>query len=183
MDVRCGCDLWWATTDSNSSRPLIHDVWKRITRLQGENGLLQYSAAVFEGAGGIHLHVIFEGNRAIAQRLKASKQFGGVVHVARVHDADQLVFRYLAKERTPQAGYKRGHLFGGRISGSHRLPGGGDRVRLSRQLERDAIAFSYVKSWQHTYAKRTDQRKKRERAGRRRSTTRQIFNIWDELNQ
>jgi hypothetical protein len=181
MDLRCGCELWWATTNNNTSRPLIHDVWKRITRLQGENGLLQYSVAVFEGRGGIHLHVIFEGNRAIARRLKASKQFGDLIHVARVKDADKLVRGYLAKERTQQAGYQREHVFGGRLRGSHRLDGGGDRVRLSRQLERDAITSGYVRPWRHTYAKRTDQRKKRERAGRRRSATRRRFNIWDEL--
>jgi len=154
MDIRCGCELWWASTDSNTSRSLIHDVWKRITRLQGENGLLQYSVAIFEGRGGVHLHAIFVGNRAMARRLKASRQFGDVVHVERVHDADKLVFAYLAKERTPQAGYQRGHVFGGRLSGSHRLAGGGDRVRLSRQLERDAIASGHVRPWQHSNARR-----------------------------
>ena len=60
----------------------------------------------------------------------------------------------LAKERTPQAGYRREHVLGGRLNGSHRLEGGGDRVRLSRQLERDAIDFGDVKPWRHTYAKR-----------------------------
>jgi hypothetical protein len=151
--------LWWATTDNNTSRPLIHDVWKRVTRPQGENGFPQYSVAVFEGRGGVHLHLIFVGSYPIARRLKASKQFGDVVHVARVNDAERLVRGYLAKERTPQAGYRREHDFGGRLNGSHRLEGGGDRVRLSRQLERDAIAANYVRPWQHTNAKRTAQRK------------------------
>ena len=66
--------------------------------------------------------------------------------------------KYLAKERTPQAGYRRRDL-GGRISGSHLLPGGGDRVRLSRQLERDAIEAGLVDPWKHTNAKRSAQRK------------------------
>ena len=105
--------LWWATTDKNTSRPFIHDVWKRITRLQGENSFPQYSVAVFEGRGGVHLHLIFLGNRAMAQRLRASKQFGDVVHVERVNDAERLVRGYLAKERTPQAGYRREQVFGG----------------------------------------------------------------------
>jgi hypothetical protein len=157
MELHCECHggaLWWATTDNNTSRPLIHDVWKRITRLQSENGLPQYSVAVFEGRGGVHLHALFVGNYTIARRLKASKQFGDVVHVGRVHDADKLVFCYLAKERTPQAGYQREDVFGGRLSGSHRLEGGGDRVRLSRQLQHDAITSGYVRPWQHTNAKR-----------------------------
>jgi hypothetical protein len=34
------------------------------------------------------------------------------------------------------------------------LEGGGDRVRLSRQLARDAIASRHVKPWRHTNAKR-----------------------------
>jgi hypothetical protein len=66
--------------------------------------------------------------------------------------------KYLAKERTPQAGHRRRDL-GGRIRGSHLLPGGGDRVRLSRQLERDAIEAGLVDPWKHTNAKRSAQRK------------------------
>ena len=146
--------LWWVTTDHNTSRPLIHNVWKRITRLQGESGLPQYSVAVFEGRGGIHAHIIFIGIPDIARRLKASKQFGDVIDVGRVNDPDGLVRRYLAKERTPQAGYRREDVFGGRLNGSHRLEGGGDRVRLSRQLERDASELGHIQPWQHSNAKR-----------------------------
>jgi hypothetical protein len=50
-------------------------------------------------------------------------------------------------------------MLGGRLKGSHRLPGGGDRVRLSRGLERDAIDAGYVAPWQHTNAKRSTERK------------------------
>jgi len=64
----------------------------------------------------------------------------------------------LAKERTPQAGY-RSRVLGGRLKGSHRLDGGGDRVRLSRDLERDAIEAGAIDPWQHTNAKRSDERK------------------------
>jgi hypothetical protein len=162
MQLRCERRkraLWWATTNDNTSRPIIHDVWKRITRLQGENGFPQYSVAVFEGREGVHLHVIFLGNHVMAQRLEASKQFGDVVHVRRVTDAERLVRRYLSKERTPQADYGRKHFFGGRRNGSHRLEGGGDRVRLSRQLERDAIEAGYVQPWQHSNAKRSVEEK------------------------
>src|SRR5262245_1745202 len=67
--------------------------------------------------------------------------------------------KYLAKERTPQAGYRRSHMFGGRLAGSHRLPGGGDRVRLSRELERDSIEASYVEPWRRTNARRSLERK------------------------
>jgi hypothetical protein len=152
-------ELWWVTTDDNTARSLIHNVWKRVTRLQGDNGFPQYSVAVLEGRRGVHAHIIFIGNRAVAQRLKSSTQFGDLIHVARVTDAERLVRGYLSKERTAQAGYRREHVFGGRLSGSHRLEGGGDRVRLSRQLERDAIEAEYVSAWQHTNARRTSARK------------------------
>jgi hypothetical protein len=152
--------LWWATTDKDTSRPVIADIWKRITRLQGDHGLPQYSVAVFEGAGGgLHAHITFIGNSEIARRLKGSTAFGSIIKVAPVTDADSLVRKYLAKERTPQAGYGRNHLLGGRIRGSHRLEGGGDRVRLSQALERDAIHGGRVMPWQHTYARRSAGRK------------------------
>ncbi len=76
-----------------------------------------------------------------------------------MHNADRLIRRYFTKERTPQAGYGREHVFGGRLRGSHRLDGGGDRVRLSRDLERDAISAGAVEDWQRTNARRTDKRK------------------------
>jgi hypothetical protein len=50
-------------------------------------------------------------------------------------------------------------MLGGRLSGSHKLAGGGDRVRLSRDLERDAISDGYVQDWQRTYARRSSERK------------------------
>ena len=66
---------------------------------------------------------------------------------------------YQAKERTPQAGYGRERQLGGRITGSHKLEGGGDRVRLSRELELDAIQAGLVETWQRTNAKRKADRK------------------------
>jgi len=82
-----------------------------------------------------------------------------LIDVRPVTDNNALAHKYLAKERTPQAGYRRGHVLGGRIAGSHRIPGGGDRVRLSRELERDAIEAGYVEPWRHTYAKRSAEEK------------------------
>jgi hypothetical protein len=43
-----------------------------------------------------------------------------------------------------------------RVCGS---AGGGDRVRLSRELERDAIDAGYVEPWRHTNARRSSGRK------------------------
>jgi hypothetical protein len=145
--------LWLLTTDAGTPRSLIADIWKRFTRLQGAFRLHCYSVITFESRGGLHAHIVFIGIPEIARRLKASNQFGDVIDVRRVRDPHGL-FKYLAKERTPQAGYRRKHVLGGRLNGSHRLSGGGDRVRLSRQLERDAIEAGYVEPWQRTNAKR-----------------------------
>jgi hypothetical protein len=151
--------LWLLTTNRDAPRFLIADIWKRITRLQGVYRLHCYSATTFESRGGLHAHIVFIGTHEIARRLKASKQFGDLIDVRPVTDTVALAHKYLAKERTPQAGYKRSHLLGGRIVGSHHLPGGGDRVRLSRELERDAIEAGYVEPWRHTNAKRSAEEK------------------------
>jgi hypothetical protein len=157
MELRCQSSrvrLWLLTTNRDLPRSLIADIWKRITRLQEAFRLSGYSVTTFESRGGLHAHIVFIGTRAIANRLKASDQFGDLIDVRPVTDNNALTRKYLAKERTPQAGYKRSHLLGGRIGGSHHLPGGGDRVRLSRELERDAIEAGYVEPWRHTNAKR-----------------------------
>jgi hypothetical protein len=41
-------------------------------------------------------------------RLQGACRLGDIIHVRRVRDPDGL-FRYLAKEQTPQAGYRREH--------------------------------------------------------------------------
>lgn len=161
MELRCWPsrgrrrrELWWATADKGSPRELIADVQKRVTRLQKLLNLPPYNATAFESRGGLHAHIVFVGDDDIVARLRRSAAFGTSIVVKPVTDVAGLTTAYLVKERTPQAGYRRWHLLGGRIGGSHRLDGGGDRVRLSRELERDAIEAGYVERWQHTYAKR-----------------------------
>jgi hypothetical protein len=121
--------------------------------------LQRYSVITFESRGGLHAHIVFIGTSELARRLKASKQFGDLIDVCPVTDNNGLARKYLAKERTPQAGYRRAHMLGGRINGSHHLPGGGDRVRLSRLLERDGIEAGYIEPWQHTNASRSVEEK------------------------
>ena len=119
-------------TDKGSSKETIAKIQKWVSRLQSNHNLWSYNVTVFETRGGLHAHILFIGNAAITDRLNRSA-FGPTVFAEPVTDPDGLSKQYLAKERTPQAGYKRTDL-GGRIGGSHRLPGGGDRVRLSRDL-------------------------------------------------
>jgi len=151
--------LWCLHTNKDTPRSTISDIQKRITRLQIERGVRPYNVTTFETRGGLHAHIVFLGNREIAKRLKSSTAFGEFIQVDPVTDPVGLVREYLAKERTPQAGYRRHHVLGGRLRGSHRLDGGGDRVRLSRDLERDAIDAGYVEQWKHTNARRSAKRK------------------------
>jgi hypothetical protein len=144
-------ELWWLTTPKGSSRQAIADYQKRISRAQSAHGLPAYSMWVFETRPLLHAHIVFLGERDMADALRRSRLCVDA-NIERVTDPDGLK-KYLAKERTPQAAYRRRDL-GGRIAGSHRLPGGGDRVRLSRQLERDAIEAGLVQPWKHTNAKR-----------------------------
>jgi hypothetical protein len=150
--------LWLLHTNKGTPRTSISNIQKRITRLQHDYGLRPYTVTTFETRGGLHAHIVFLGNREIVERLKSSTAFE-CIRVDPVRDPGGLTRKYLAKERTPQAGYRRQHVLGGRLRGSHRLDGGGDRVRLSRDLERDAISAGYVESWQHTNARRSAERK------------------------
>jgi hypothetical protein len=151
--------LWLLHTNKGTARSSISNIQKRITRLQVEHGLRPYNVTTFETRGGLHAHIVFLGNREIAERLTSSTAFGESIQVDPVADPTRLARKYLAKERTPQAGYGRHHVLGGRLRGSHRLNGGGDRVRLSRDLERDAIGAGYVEPWKHTNARRSAGRK------------------------
>jgi hypothetical protein len=159
--VRVEGELWWLTTPKGSTRSEIAAIQKRITRLQDDHGLYGYSAWIFETKPKLHAHIVFVGNPEIAAALKRSAVCRGC-DVDFVSDPDGLAKNCLSKERTPQAGYGRSDL-GGRIRGSHRIEGGGDRVRLSRELERDAIEAGLVNDWRHTNAKRKPAQERKER--------------------
>jgi hypothetical protein len=151
MELRCRprtSKLWWISVAKASDRKVISNIQKRITKVQGRLGLPKYSAWIFETLGGIHAHITFIGDPdgEIARALQRSEGFVRL-KAAPVTDPTGLVRQYLAKERTPQAGFRRQHLLGGRVKGAHYLAGGGDRVRLSRDLERDGIEAGYVEPW------------------------------------
>jgi hypothetical protein len=151
--------LFFLSTAPHMTRSTIAYIGKQITRLQAEHKLPPYHVTVFEASGGLHAHNVFIGNKEIVRRLQGSALFGEHIKIKIVTDHEGLARRYLAKERTSQAGYRRKYMLGGRIKGSHRLEGGGDRVRLSRGLERDAVDAGYVEPWQHTNARRSAERK------------------------
>jgi hypothetical protein len=164
MDLHCRSrrsKIWWISVAKCSDREVISTIQKRITKLQGLHDLPKYSVWIFETLGGIHAHIMFVGDAdgKIARALQRSEILGEALQIDPVTDPSGLVRKYLAKERTPQAGFRRQHLLGGRIKGGHYLAGGGDHVRLSRDLERDGIEAGHIEPWQHTNAKRVTQRK------------------------
>ena len=159
-DVR----LWVAHLEKGVGRKIIADIWKRITKQQGKYGIYAYSVTVFEpDTAGLHAHIVFIGSDKIEAHLRGSavfaEIFGAPKTIRPVHDQHGLTRGYLAKTRTPQAGYRRQHMLGGRLRGSHQLDGGGDRVRLSRELERDFTEAAFVAPWVHTNARRSTLRK------------------------
>lgn len=157
--------IWFATLgdglqdmDAGEARDRAAAFLKALVSEQKKHGLPQYWLQVWECSGGLHTHVIFIGNRRIIERLRNSALSGQFLHVRWAYDAYGLPI-YLSKERTPQTQFGIGAFIrGARKRGSHQLPGGGDRVRLSAALKREAIAAGYVEPWQQTNARRKETR-------------------------
>jgi hypothetical protein len=68
--------LWCLHTNKATPRSTISAIQKRISRLQIEHGVRPYNVTTFETRGGLHAHIVFLGNREIAERLKSSTAFG-----------------------------------------------------------------------------------------------------------
>lgn len=132
-----------------------------LGQAQKRAGYPQYWVEVLEVTGGLHGNCIFVGDETIARRLCRSFSqyiqggYGEGYGVQPVYDAAYLVRRYLTKERTIQANYGLGWSHRTRIKGSHRIEGGGDRVRLSMALREAAIAAGAIEQWQKSYARRS----------------------------
>lgn len=155
--------LWFATLGdglqqmpSGEARAVVDNFLKALVVKQGKHGLPQHWVLVWECGGGLHSHIVFIANKGIVDSLKVSSRFGQFLHIRWAYSPGSLP-RYLSKERTSQAQYAIGPFIGGaRKRGSHQLPGGGDRVRLSKALKADAIAARYVEDWAPTNAKRSE---------------------------
>lgn len=152
--------LWFITIGdgvqqlpTGEARAIVDAFLKALVTMQRKEGLPQDYALVWHCSKGLHAHVICPANRRILDALKKSARFGQYLHQRWVFDVHRLA-EYLSQEMTPQA-HRR---YGGRIRrkrGSHQLPGGGDRVRLSSALKAAALAAGYVQAWKSTNAKRT----------------------------
>lgn len=157
--------LWFATLGDGlqqmtpgEARSVVDCFLKALVTKQGKRGLPQHWVLVWECGGGLHAHVVFIANKGIVDGLRNSARFRQFLNVRWAYRPNGLPC-YLSKERTPQAQYGVGDFIGGaRKRGSHQLPGGGDRVRLSKALKADAIAAGYIENWQATNAKRSEAR-------------------------
>jgi hypothetical protein len=139
-------------------RRLFDKVKADIGQMQIRAGDRRYLIEVLESTGSVHSHIIAPtpaGRRPkdIIERLKRSSVYGDNLKGSVVTYLPGLV-NYLSKEATPEAHYAACHSFR-RLRGSHKLgEGGGDRVRLSRQLEDDLVDQGIVKRRRKTYRNR-----------------------------
>lgn len=165
---RTNLPLFWAVVGddtlsmrSGEARKEFDKFLRYLSQLQQRNGFPQFSITVFESSGGLHANIVFVGNEKIAKSLCRSFQnymrsgYGHEKAMQPVTDIMWLVTHYLSKERTTQANYALGWSSKTRVAGSHKIEGGGDRVRLSPALAAAAIADGLVDPWAKTRAKRT----------------------------
>jgi hypothetical protein len=135
-------------------RDLGDKVKNHIRMFQRRQDCPAYCVEVLEPRPRLHVHLVAASPRGHLRRLVASLRtstiFGDRVKVRPVYDMPGLA-RYLCKFATPQAHYAAGRAFR-RVPGSHRMEG--DRVRLSRELERDLIVAGAIRPFARTYAKR-----------------------------
>ena len=138
--------------ENETTCKLADEVKSLLVRHQDRAGLPLYWIEVIEVSPHRHSHLVFVGSKEIGDALHAAfpslfvSGVGKGKAIARVHDQRGLV-DYLSWERTPQASASLGLV---RKKGTFRLEGLGDRVKLSRDLKRDAISAGLVEPWQAT---------------------------------
>ncbi len=133
-------------------RELGDKIKNHVVIFQRRRDCPAYWLEVLEPSPSLHAHLIVatpKGHaRSLLDSLTSSSVFGAEIDATRVYDMPRLA-NYLSKYATPQA--KWGRRFR-RVSGSHRMEG--DRVRLSRELERDMIAAGVAEPFKRSYVKR-----------------------------
>jgi hypothetical protein len=168
--MKTGFPLHWAIIGDDALHMKSGEARREFSRFQSQlvqaqkrAGFPQYAAYALEVTGGLHENVIFIGDERLARKL--CRSFSCYMQSGYGHglgysmqpagDPVHLASHYLAKERTVQANYALGWSWGSRERGSHRMEGGGDRVRLSSALKKDGIAAGAIEPWQATNARRS----------------------------
>lgn len=138
-----------------------HRVITDLSSMCGIDDFPVYGVEVLEAEYALHQHLVYTlptkkiRGRSVTsiakERLASSKLYGSHLTFLPVPTPERLI-NYLLKEATPQAHYRRSFY---RKPGSHPLgEGGGDRVRLTRNLEQDLIALGRIQPYRKSYASR-----------------------------
>jgi hypothetical protein len=145
-------------------RERISNVKKRLTIEQRRMGAKPYRLEVLEGSPSLHSHIVVSAPSLLAandliDRMDRSK-FGpflkkpsGESASKRVHNWNGLI-NYLLKESTPQAWAKGGKSFRRKRKAERTGTVSGDRVRLSKELERRLTSKGLIEPRRRTYAAR-----------------------------
>lgn len=143
---------------------VIREAKKRITKEQGRAGIPQHLLEVIEllGSAGFHSHLVCIGNAKVIHHLRSSAWLAPyTVGPDAIQDVTERkggwigVFRYLSEERTNPANRSRFRAVGlPPRKPATKLPGAGDRVRISDALKSDLIKGSHIRPftttpWQH----------------------------------
>lgn len=129
-----------------------------VGQMQRRAGGPRWTLEILEGTYAVHTNIVAPTPLGLAAddviaRLLASQTYGAGLQGGAQPVSDLRGLRnYLLKESTPQAWVAAGRSFR-RELGSHRLgEGGGDRLRLSRELENDMLEARLIEPRRRTYA-------------------------------
>lgn len=149
------------TRPEREVRALVRELKNDIVQQQARAGLPRYWVDMGEAETGYHANILLVAPKVRTQRfierLQGRAAFAGsdVLHIQLWQGSAQRFVSYCSEERTPQAAFVRGIALKPRKPGSHPLgEGGGDRVRLSRELKRDLLEMGRIRPWRRTYASR-----------------------------
>lgn len=152
--------LWtfdYPISDNPNTMKPINDAPSK--QAQREANVPAYWLEIGEGHPADHSNILFTlgGPKTpkLISRLRASPQFPGDLLVVKKAESAQWFVAYCSKELTPQAKFIAGTRLSRRRKGSHPLgEGGGDRLRMSKELKRDVLAAGCIPPWRRVYASR-----------------------------
>lgn len=130
-------------------------VKNHIRTFQSRHGGEPYWAEVIETRPRPHVHIVAAAPPKKAKRMCRAIEGSSVLGDVRaciVTEPNGLV-DYLTKEKTTEAWFAAGRRTR-RVKGPHKLPSGGDRQRLSRDLKADLIAAGRIEDYTRTNARR-----------------------------
>ena len=153
--------------DERSARGVIAQAQSLVAQLQKRAGLPQFAVTILESTFGLHGNIIFVATNKVALQFGRSflkKYLGehkggacrtGFYRVKKTREDWASVRSYYSKERTEEAHAAYGHLSDHYTPGVHRLgQGGGDRVRLSRALDRHLLDLGLVEPYRRTNSRK-----------------------------